>query len=375
MIGKKTLNIGLITKDIGDAGITPLKNIVDILMDLSNCLYVITGNRILNNFNDQFKPYHLIGFNDKKFENIFLKILKNFHVQMSISFEIIKSFNKVDKWIFFLDSHAFILPIFITKILSKEIVILMAASIKNSAKSQKDPFTYFLILSEYVALKWANKIIVYSPALIKKWNLEDYQNKINIAHRHILNFDEFKIMNKIDSRKNIVGFIGRLSHEKGILPFLESIKKISLKRDDIEFLIIGNGPLKYEVELFIKQNNLKKTSFFGWVNHDILPYYLNQMKILVLPSYSEGLPNVMIESLGCGTPVLVSNVGSIPDFIIESENGFIMENNSPECIEKNIIRVIECEHLENITLNALKFAKREFEKENIVGKWKLILNY
>ena len=92
---------------------------------------------------------------------------------------------------------------------------------------------------------------------------------------------------------------------------------------------------------YIQDNNLSDTIILhGWVSHDILPDCFNQMKLLIIPSDTEGLPNVMLEAMACGTPVLANPVGAIPDLIIEGKTGFIMENNSPEIIAQNLLRVL-----------------------------------
>jgi len=89
-----------------------------------------------------------------------------------------------------------------------------------------------------------------------------------------------------------------------------------------------------------------KVMFTGWVPHEELPKYLNDIKLYVLPSYSEGLPKATLEAMACGTPVLVTPVGGIPDVIKDGKTGFITEDNSSECIARNIIRALSHPNLD-----------------------------
>lgn len=64
----------------------------------------------------------------------------------------------------------------------------------------------------------------------------------------------------------------------------------------------------------MKQSNLNdKVSLVGRVSYDEVPRYLNQLKLLVILSYSEGFPNTVLEAMACGTPVLATRVGAVPD--------------------------------------------------------------
>jgi glycosyltransferase involved in cell wall biosynthesis len=111
----------------------------------------------------------------------------------------------------------------------------------------------------------------------------------------------------------------------------------------------------------------------GWISHDDLPGYLNQLRLLVLPSYTEGLPNIMLEAMACGTPVLATPVGAIPDVIRDGKTGFIMENNSPECIAENVARALASPDLEEIAEAGRRFVEENFTFEKVVGKWKRLL--
>jgi glycosyltransferase involved in cell wall biosynthesis len=102
----------------------------------------------------------------------------------------------------------------------------------------------------------------------------------------------------------------------------------------------------------------------------MLPTYLNELKLIVLPSFSEGLPNIMIEAMACGTLVLATPVGSIPDYIVDKQTGFIMETNSPECIAKNILRALNFCDIDRVVSNAKSLVEYKFKPEVSVQEYR-----
>jgi glycosyltransferase involved in cell wall biosynthesis len=112
-----------------------------------------------------------------------------------------------------------------------------------------------------------------------------------------------------------------------------------------------------------------------WIPHDELPRYLNELKLLILPSYTEGLPTGVLEAMACGTLVLATPVGAIPDVIKDGETGFIMENNSPECIAENVEKVLNCPNLDEIVKSARELVVKEFTYETAVDRYRKMLSY
>ena len=374
---KERPNICIITSPRPKAGVIPLSNLVDILYPLSRDLYVITENEGSVVCKDR-KKVHGYSMIYKAKTRIIPRIFNYIYLQLWISYRVIKLARNVDLWIFFM-GEGLLLPVLTLRLLEKPIILSLAASSPKMIEAVEDislPYgitkiTKFLEITNYIL---SNRIIVYSPSLIQEWNLEKYRDKICIAHEHFLDFDKLTIKKKFDERDNLVGYIGRLSEEKGVLNFVKAIPEIIKARDDLEFLIGGDGQLRDEIEKYLAHKNLNdKTELVGWIPHDKLPDYLNKLKLVLLPSYTEGLPNIMLEAMACGTPVLATPVGAIPDIIKDGETGFLMENNSQECIAENVIRVLEHSNLDIIVKNARLLVEREFTYEAAVERYRKIL--
>lgn len=77
--------------------------------------------------------------------------------------------------------------------------------------------------------------------------------------------------------------------------------------------------------------------------------------------------------MGCDTPVLATSVGGVPDLIKDDETGFIMKDNSPECVAENVMRALEHPNLDEITKNARALVEREFTYEAAVEMYRKIL--
>ena len=370
----KNPNIGILTFPIIEAGNIPLSNLVDILYLISNDLYLITGNDGYIFFKDD-KRIHVHGIAHKRGESTFTRIFKYIHTQLKISYQLASVAKKVDLWIFFIGGDTLLLPILTAKLLRKKVVLAFAGSSVGTLKFANDNFFKPMEILSKINCMLSNRIILYSPNLIKEENLEKYGSKISIAHKHFLDFNKFKMKKKFGERDNLVGYIGRLSEEKGTLNFAKAIPEISKEKGDLEFLIGGDGPLCDEIKKHLDENDLNdRVKLVGWINHDKLPDYLNKINLVVLPSYTEGLPNLMLEAMACGTLVLATPVGAIPDIITDGETGFIMEDNSTVCIAENVIRALEHPDLERIVENARVLVEQEFTYEAAVERYAKIVD-
>ena len=376
----KKASIGIVTPPMSQANIIPTWNLLNIVSRLTNNVYFIAvnatqnslqNNRVIRKRNSNVIIYETVYSSGK---NVFARVLKYFQAQLWASLQVLRVLKNVDFWIFYL-GDALILPMLVTKILRQRVVLIIGGFMKGEIELRNDFLGRIPMLFKKINCVMSDVIVIYSENLIKEWNLEKYSNKISVAHRHFLDFNKVKLQKQLSDRERVIGYIGRLSEEKGAFNFVQAIPKVLDKESDVRFIIGGDGDLFSKVKEFVNENELdEKVKLLGWIPHDNLPTYLNELKLLVLPSFTEGLPNIMLEAIACGTPVLATSVGAVPDVIKDCETGFIMKNNSAKCIAENIIKVLHYPKIGEIVKNARGLVEKEFRYEATVEKWKEILN-
>ena len=120
-------------------------------------------------------------------------------------------------------------------------------------------------------------------------------------------------------------YVGNLKKEKGVLELLNGFAAISEKHPTLKLLYAGPGSLHNEISSQAKQLAISnKVTLLGSVDHHQLPELIGQARVLALPSYNEGVPNVVLEAMACGTAVLATNVGGIPEIVNEKICGKII---------------------------------------------------
>jgi glycosyltransferase involved in cell wall biosynthesis len=216
----------------------------------------------------------------------------------------------------------------------------------------------------------ADRLTVYTERLSTEWGLERWKGKTVIAHEHFLPLDEFAIKVPLSQRKNVIGYVGRLSEEKGVQNLAKAIPLVVEEIGDASFVLIGEGYLKEEIGESLRKRGLEgKVTLAGRIRHRTLPDHFNQFKLVVIPSLTEGLPNVLIESMSCGVPVLATPVGSIPDLIKHEETGFLLPDSSVEGLARSIVEALRNPKLETISMNGRELVEREFTYQKAAERY------
>jgi glycosyltransferase involved in cell wall biosynthesis len=349
---------------------THINKLIRIFKILSQNIYLLSSYdaELINLKKDEI-------FTIKTFQNRYKRFVKSQFQELSIMNKIFKN-QKIDIVFFAFGHDLDLVPILFSKIMGKKIILrsdgrpsLILEKYYNNQSAFKKIF--FKII-EYINYNLADALVSESNYMLKE-NSQDLRNKCGVANLPV-DMDFFKRKNPTEKRKYDLGYFGQLDEGRGIINLIETIPLIVKKNNNTSVLIGGEGDQKKEIKWFTIKNSLEENiKIVDWIQHENLPDYLNSIKIFILPSYREGLPNIILEAMACGTIVLSTPVGGVPSVIKDSETGFIMENNSIPCIEHHILRVLNYSNLDIIANNAYNLIKSEYSFDSTVKRYDEII--
>jgi glycosyltransferase involved in cell wall biosynthesis len=137
-------------------------------------------------------------------------------------------------------------------------------------------------------------------------------------------------------------FAGWLHPKKGVEYLMPAMRLLADQRDDFVLTVCGSGSHFDQVQRQRSELGLEKhVQLLGWVKNEEVIQRLYQSDIFLLPSLAEGMPNALLQAMGCGLPVVTTNVSSIPAIIQDGRNGSLIEPGSAEAICAGLLRLFE----------------------------------
>ncbi len=137
-------------------------------------------------------------------------------------------------------------------------------------------------------------------------------------------------------RRRIVGAAGRLSPEKGFAVLVEAARRITQVDPSVGFVLFGDGPLREALSRQVAAGQLTESFVLTGYRRD-LDRFLPFLDLLALPSFTEGLPNVVLEALAAGVPVVASAVGGTPEVVADGFNGYLVPPGDPLALARRIL--------------------------------------
>ena len=206
-----------------------------------------------------------------------------------------------------------------------------------------------------------NKIRDFTP---KQVNVHTFYKGIDLSIFQT-NLSKPNIINELGLKpdKRYILFVGRLICEKGIYELARMFNEISMKYADIDLILVGEEFEKDKLMAQFKEYGiLDRVSSKGILQHRAVAKLMIASDLLVLPTWAEGLPNVVMEAMAAGLPVVTTDVGGIPEIIENGVTGITVPAKNVIKLTEAVLTVLENDELrQDFVINARSFIFRKFD--------------
>lgn len=203
--------------------------------------------------------------------------------------------------------------------------------------------------------------IVLSQRLVPMITNKAPNARVEVIYNAVNTYD----VNLYNSDAQNVLFLGRLGARKGIYDLLEVIKKLDCEiAPEVKFYLCGDGDIdgvKDKVKELSIQNRI---AHIGWIDGKQKKEFFVNSCINVLPSYNEGLPMSILETMAYGIPNISTNIASIPEVIIDGENGYLIKSGDSKMLADKIKKLLSNKSQRlKMSKNSYKLIKDKFSLE------------
>jgi glycosyltransferase involved in cell wall biosynthesis len=183
-------------------------------------------------------------------------------------------------------------------------------------------------------LSQADRVIAVSGALkevmvrlgVDPDKIRVIPNGVNAELFHLMDRDEAKRKLNLPPEVPLLVSVGALIRPKGHLTLIRAFARIAPRHPELKLYILGEGPLRSELVSLVRELKLQDRVLLpGKRPNDELPQWFNTAEVSVLTSEREGWPNVLTESLACGTPVVATRVGGVPEILHSLQLGIVVD--------------------------------------------------
>ena len=369
-MNKKPVKVAVLATVAGFGGAE--KVVLSLIGNINNELYELipivftrytqAGNKFFKYIGRVNRQYHKVPLNNYKFKyvNPFSNIVEVYRLLKREKFDLIHTHGY----------RADVIGVILCKLTGLPIISTCHGFISNDRNLK-----IYNTLDRF-SLRFFNKIITVSDSikndLIKNGINESKIIVIQNAVEEKIE-DEIFFYNRKEKRQLlnikedefVLGYIGRLSEEKGIRYLIESSSILNDLNIPIKVLIIGQGPQQKELEDLAREEGIESKIILTGFQNEIETWFPS-IDIFVLPSLTEGTPMALLEAMAYGIPVVASAVGGIPKIINSGKNGILVSPSEPE----EIARAVSSICLKKDLYNRLsKMAKQTIKSKFNINEW------
>ena len=219
-------------------------------------------------------------------------------------------------------------------------------------------------------LKIADLNIVLSQRLVSMIKQKSPEAKVEVLYNAV----DIPVSNPYDENARNILFLGRLGKRKGTYDLLEAIKRIDNDLPkDVKFYLCGDGEVEEIKKEVAKMCIERRIAHIGWTDGQKKEFFMRQCMINVLPSYNEGLPMTILETMSHGIPNISTCIASIPEVLHDGDNGFLIEPGDVDTLCGRLLELASDNGLrKKFSLASYKLMKKAFSLHTNVKKLKEI---
>lgn len=204
---------------------------------------------------------------------------------------------------------------------------------------------------------------------IDKSKIAVIPNGIDISRFNGIKKEAARMSLGISADDKVLLYAGSLRPEKGVSFLIKSVSIIKRDFPDIKLLIVGDGKDRYEMEKLSKELQLDcNIRFVGRVKNEEVPQYFILSDIFILASLMEGFPNVLLEAMAAGLPIICTNVCGLPEIVSDGKNGYLIDPCDPAAIAEKVSIILNDEELKKTISYNNKKKSIEFSLEKTAEK-------
>ena len=240
-------------------------------------------------------------------------------------------------------------------------------SVRNDPK--RDYYSFLHRLLAKTLYSFADKVVFQTKEQQEFFPKRVQKNSVIIMNQVNEKFFETAIVNE---RKGIVT-VGSFKTQKNHKMLIEAFSKISNKITD-NLIIYGEGPLREELEVLIKEKGLTERVFLPGHTQDVINS-IKGAKAFVLSSDYEGMPNALLEAMALGVPCISTDCpcGGPREIITDGENGFLVPVNDAVSLAEKMLELINNEELQNKFSKEARESAGKFKPDKIFCEWEKVL--
>lgn len=151
--------------------------------------------------------------------------------------------------------------------------------------------------------------------------------------------------------------VGRLSEQKGQLLLLEAVRVLRDSGENLQLVLAGDGEMRGDIERFVREHGLESNvRITGWISGERVQQELRAARVMVLASFAEGLPVVIMEAMALGRPVVTTSIAGIPELVRHGVDGWLVPAGDVDAL---VAALRECLHASADRLIAMGAAAAE----------------